>query len=103
MSRARSGGYFTITPRVQVHCNKLHRLREKKKLSLEKVEAECGLGRSMLTLFERGVANPPLPIVEKLAAFYGVPTASLLTEHSLKTLSSIMKSVSDILNAEVAV
>lgn len=56
----------------------LKRFREVAGLSQEALAFECGLHRTYVSGVERGVRNPTVVVLEKLAAPLGVPTWRLL-------------------------
>ena len=60
----------------------LRRLRLEKKLGQEKFALEYGFDRTYISGIERGVRNPTIVIVQKLADALGVPIAVLLAEHA---------------------
>ena len=59
---------------------KLRRLRLEKGLGQEKFALEYGFDRTYISGIERGVRNPTIVIVQKLADALGVPIAALLSE-----------------------
>ena len=63
--------------RKQVGIN-LRRLRREKEWSQEDLAFESGLHRTYVSGIERGVRNPTLLILEKLAKTLGVAPAALL-------------------------
>lgn len=65
--------------RKQVGIN-LKRLRLNLGLSQEEFAFECGLHRTYVSGVERGVRNPTVLVLEKIAAALKVPTAELLEE-----------------------
>ena len=60
----------------------IRRLRLEKKLGQEKFALEYGFDRTYISGIERGVRNPTIVIVQKLADALGVPIAVLLAEHA---------------------
>lgn len=56
----------------------LKRFREAAGLSQEVLAFECGLHRTYVSGVERGVRNPTVVVLEKLAAPLGVPSWRLL-------------------------
>ena len=60
----------------------LRRLRLEKGLGQEKFALEYGFDRTYISGIERGVRNPTIVIVQKLADALGVPIAVLLAEHA---------------------
>ena len=58
----------------------LRRLRLEKGLGQEKFALEYGFDRTYIGGIERGVRNPTIVIVQKLAEALGVPIAALLSE-----------------------
>ncbi len=65
--------------RKQVGVN-LQRLRREKGWSQENLAFESGLHRTYISGIERGVRNPTVMIIEKLAKTLGVLPAKLLVE-----------------------
>ena len=57
----------------------LRRLRLEKKLGQEKFALEYGFDRTYISGIERGVRNPTVVIVQKLADALGVPIGELLS------------------------
>jgi transcriptional regulator with XRE-family HTH domain len=55
-------------------------LRKARGLSQERFGFESGLDRTYISGIERGVRNPTILIVERIAVAFGVPAAALLTE-----------------------
>lgn len=62
----------------------LRRLRLEKRLGQEKFALEYGFDRTYISGIERGVRNPTVVIVQKLADALGVPIALLFAEHKDK-------------------
>ena len=60
----------------------IRRLRLEKGLGQEKFALEYGFDRTYISGIERGVRNPTIVIVQKLADALGVPIAVLLAEHA---------------------
>lgn len=54
------------------------RLREAKGWSQEQLAFECGLHRTYISGVERGVRNPTVTVVEKIASALGAPASALL-------------------------
>ena len=59
---------------------KMHRVSAG--FSQEGLALECGLHRTYVSGVERGVRNPTVTVLERLAAPLGVPTARLLEEEA---------------------
>jgi len=55
----------------------LRRLRIERRFTQAELAAKAGLSRSRLSSFERGVARPPLPTLERLLATLGADAAML--------------------------
>ena len=60
----------------------LKRLREARELSQEELAFSCGLHRTYVSGIERGVRNPTVKVLERIAKALEVPTARLLDEHN---------------------
>ena len=58
----------------------LKRLRQDNGLSQEELAFESGLHRTYVSGIERGVRNPTVMIIEKLAKTFGVAPAELLVD-----------------------
>lgn len=58
----------------------LKRYREEQGFSQEAFADECGLHRTYISGIERGVRNPTVIILEKIAGALKVPTGTLLDE-----------------------
>src|SRR2546429_355499 len=52
-------------------------LRAERDLSLDALAARCGVSRSMISLIERGESSPTAAVLDRLAAGFGVPLATL--------------------------
>ena len=63
--------------RKQVGLN-VRRLREKRGLTQEELGFEAGIHPTYISGVERGVRNPTLTLVEKIAKALGVPVATLV-------------------------
>ncbi len=64
----------------EVIANNLRELREKKKLSLDKLASLTGVSKSMLGQIERGESNPTITTVWKIANGLKVSFTSLINE-----------------------
>ena len=60
----------------------LRKIRREKEFSQEKLAFECGLHRTYISGLERGVRNPTIVVLEKIAVALGIPSASLLEEEA---------------------
>lgn len=60
----------------------LKRYREEAGLSQEALALECDLHRTYVSGVERGVRNPTVVVLEKLAGPLGVPPSKLLEEEN---------------------
>lgn len=58
----------------------LRRLRKEAGLSQEAFAFEVGLHRTYVSGLERGVRNPTILVLEKIAVALGVPASTLLEE-----------------------
>ena len=56
----------------------LRRLRQEKDLSQEQFAFEAGIHRTYVSDLERGMRNPTITVVEKLALYFEVPIGTLL-------------------------
>lgn len=56
----------------------LRRIREERELSQEELAFECGLHRTYVSGIERGVRNPTITVLERLAESLGVSPCSLI-------------------------
>lgn len=65
---------------VQVVGQNVRELRKAKGLTQEDLEGLTGLKRSYISDMERGMRNPTVKALERLAAALGVPAARLLEE-----------------------
>jgi transcriptional regulator with XRE-family HTH domain len=55
-------------------------LRKQQGLSQEGLADECGLHRTYVSGVERGIRNPTVVVLEKIATALGVPASRLLEE-----------------------
>lgn len=92
---------YRTSLRVTVRNKALSRLREKADVNQSAVEQACGLKANVLTQYECGRINVPLPTLEKLAEYYKVPIQSLLTEQSRKELIGVAKKLASIIGAQL--
>lgn len=58
----------------------LRRLRKEKGLGQEKFALEAGLDRTYVSGIERGVRNPTVGVVQRIASSLNVPIADLFAE-----------------------
>lgn len=58
--------------------NRLRELREAKGLELYDIAAHVRKSEPMISRYERGESEPPLPILRRLASFYGVTVEYLM-------------------------
>jgi len=56
----------------------LRRLRQERELSQEQFAFEAGIHRTYVSDLERGMRNPTITVVEKLAVYFKVPMGTLL-------------------------
>ncbi|WP_083276808.1 helix-turn-helix domain-containing protein [Sphingobium phenoxybenzoativorans] len=56
----------------------LRRLRQERELSQEQFAFEAGIHRTYVSDLERGMRNPTINVVEKLALYFEVPIGALL-------------------------
>lgn len=94
-------GAFTITPRVRIRKGELRRLRRGRGLTQPEVERACRIAGNVLTAYECGRLDMPLPIARRLAAYYGVPVTDLLSEESVGELMVACRGIADALGAQI--
>ena len=87
--------------RVAVRHKVLAKLREKAGVNQKVVEHACQLKDNVLTQYECGRINVPLPTLQKLADYYEVPVSSLLTKQSLTDLAGVTQRLAAILDAQL--
>jgi len=58
----------------------VRRIREEQGFSQESLAFECGLHRTYISGVERGVRNPTVVVLEKIAKALKVPSSQLLEE-----------------------
>lgn len=92
---------YRTSLRIPVRHKLLKKLRKDRELKQRPVEEACGIKENVLTQYECGRINVPLPTLEKLANYYEVPVTSLMTEQSKKELVGVAKRLSNILGAEL--
>jgi transcriptional regulator with XRE-family HTH domain len=64
--------------RVQVGRN-MQRIRKEANLSQEELAFECGLHRTYISGVERGIRNPTVLILDKIAKALRIPITDLVT------------------------
>lgn len=64
----------------------LQELRKEHKVSQEKLALECDLDRTFISMLERGLRQPSLTTIYKIADFFGMKMSELVvkTENHLK-------------------
>ncbi len=62
----------------QVMAGNLRRIRKEKGFSQEALAFECGIHRTYISGVERGIRNPTITIVAKIAVALDVPASALL-------------------------
>lgn len=92
---------YRTSLRIPVRHKVLRKLRADRDLTQRPVEEACGIKANVLTQYECGRINIPLPTLEKLADFYEVPVASLLTEQARKELTGVAQRLSSIIGAQL--
>ncbi len=70
-----------VQQRVGVNVRKF---RKERRLSQEALAFECGLHRTYISGVERGIRNPTVVALEKIATALQVPTWKLLKENGEK-------------------
>ena len=58
--------------------NNLRKFRQARGVSQEKLAFDCGLHRTYISGVERGIRNPSVQVLERIARALDVPTARLL-------------------------
>lgn len=61
--------------------NKIRKLRKEKNLTLEELSKKTGLSLSYISLIERGLKNPSLKALEKIAECFGINPAIFFIEN----------------------
>ncbi len=70
--------------------SKIRKLRKEKKLTLEELSKKTGLSLSYISLIERGLKNPSLKALEKIAECFGINPAMLfLNEGNIEEKENI--------------
>lgn len=62
----------------QILAANVQRLRRERKWSQEMLADQCGIDRTYVSGIERGIRNPSIAILKKLAAEFGVEAFVLL-------------------------
>nr|AHY02145.1 repressor-like protein [Vibrio cholerae] len=60
--------------------SKIRDLRVERDINQEEVANGIGVGKNTYLVYEKGTQSPKLETVEKLAKFYGVPIAELVSD-----------------------
>lgn len=68
--------------------DKIFELRKEKKLTQEKLGEKIGVGKQIISKYEKGTRMPSRETIEKLAGFFAVPVDYLLGNSELQTKSS---------------
>lgn len=63
---------------LKIIAGNLRRIRKEKGLSQEELAFECGVHRTYVSGVERGIRNPTVTIVAKIADALNVPASALL-------------------------
>ncbi|MCX7845808.1 MAG: helix-turn-helix transcriptional regulator [Dictyoglomaceae bacterium] len=69
--------------------NKIRKLRKEKNLTLEELSKKTGLSLSYISLIERGLKNPSLKALEKIAECFGINPAIFFKEEDINEKESI--------------
>ena len=91
----------------------IQELRREKKLSQRAVAQELGISQALLSHYEKGVRQPKLDFVRKIASYYGVSADDILghtgdrrvsgCEHRLQyEIASLIKLVENEYNSDIA-
>jgi len=70
---------------------RIRELRKKKNLKLEDLAQKTGLSLSYISLVERGLKNPSLKALEKIAKAFNVPTSYLFSGETEETLETFLR------------
>lgn len=68
--------------------DKIFELRKEKKLTQEKLGEKIGVGKQIISKYEKGTRMPSRETIEKLAGFFAVPVDYLLGNSELQNKSS---------------
>lgn len=88
-----SRGEKTLRELSLIIANNLKRIREERKLSLDKVAEITGVSKSMLGQIERGVSNPTVTTIKKISTGLRVSVTSLI---NAPPCEAVVINVSDI-------
>jgi transcriptional regulator with XRE-family HTH domain len=65
----------------------LQKIRTKKGFSQERLALECELDRTFISMLERGLRQPSLTTIVKIATVLGIKPSKLLVETERSTIS----------------
>lgn len=60
--------------------NNVRKYRKEKKVSQEKLAFDCGLHRTYISGVERGIRNPTVVVLERIAEALEIPASHLLED-----------------------
>ena len=65
--------------------NNVRKFRREREVSQEKLAFDCGLHRTYISGVERGIRNPTVIVLERIATALEVPASKLLEDHAEAT------------------
>lgn len=70
---------------------KIKELRKKNNLKLEELAEKTGLSISYISLIERGLKNPSLKALERIAKAFNLPPSYFLSENEDETIETFLR------------
>ncbi|MGB9856798.1 MAG: helix-turn-helix domain-containing protein [Dictyoglomaceae bacterium] len=70
---------------------KIRELRKERNLTLEELSKRTGLSLSYISLIERGLKNPSLKALEKIASCFGLTPAALFSREENESLEAFLR------------